>query len=155
MLHGDVQYAHEKIPELIKPLLNNEPDAVFGSRMLRGNPLSQGMPIWKYVGNKFLTAAENLALGMHLSEYHSGFRAYSCKALRQLPISQFTDGYHFDTEIIIALRKANMRIKEIAIPTHYGPESHQISLLKSLKYGFEILKLIYSYSTARINNSKN
>ena len=100
LLHGDVQYAPEKIPQLIRPILQGKADLAMGSRML-GRPLRGGMPLWKYLGNKFLTAVENAALGLKLSEYHSGFRAYSINALRQVPYRKLTDDFHFDTEILI------------------------------------------------------
>jgi len=144
MLHGDVQYAPEKIPELIKPLENGTADMVIGSRIL-GRPIKQGMPIWKYIGNRFLTLVENKVLGLNLSEYHSGFRAYSLDALRKVPFNLFTNNYHFDTEMIIHFKDKNLRIAEIPIPTHYGPESHQISAKKSFFYGLNILQLLWNY----------
>jgi glycosyltransferase involved in cell wall biosynthesis len=144
MLHGDVQYAPEKIPELIKPLENGAADMVIGSRIL-GRPIKQGMPIWKYIGNRFLTFVENKMLGLNLSEYHSGFRAYSLDALKKVPFNSFTNNYHFDTEMIIHFKDKNLRISEIPIPTHYGPESHQISAKKSFFYGLNILQLLWNY----------
>ncbi len=144
MLHGDVQYAPEKIPELIAPLEKGEADMVFGSRM-KGNPRKGGMPLWKFFGNKFLTFVENKALGLNLSEFHSGFRAYSCGALKKLPFNKITDDYYFDTEIFILLKEKGMRIREIPIPTHYGPESHKITFTKSVKYGANILKTLTRY----------
>jgi hypothetical protein len=144
LLHGDVQYAPEKIPELIKPLLRDKADLVMGSRM-RGHPLKGGMPFWKFLGNKFLTAVENLVLCMNLSEYHSGFRAYSLKALKKVPYRRLTNDFHFDTQILIEFKKRALRIKEIPIPTHYGPESHQVNFLTSLRYGFSILTTLWAY----------
>lgn len=144
MLHGDVQYAPEKIPELIKPLEENKADAVFGSRIL-GKPLKGGMPLWKYVGNRILTKIQNFALNTNLSEFHTGFRAYSCDLLKKIPMDKLSDGYHFDTEIIVEMVKLKARIKEIPIPTHYGPESHKISPIKSIIYGIKILGIMYKY----------
>jgi glycosyltransferase involved in cell wall biosynthesis len=144
LLHGDVQYAPEKIPELIRPLLRNEADLVMGSRM-RGHPLQGGMPLWKFLGNKFLTAMENLVLGMGLSEYHSGFRAYSLEALKKVPYRRLTNDFHFDTQILIEFKKRGLRIREIPIPTHYGPESHQVNFLTSLRYGVYILMTLLDY----------
>jgi glycosyltransferase involved in cell wall biosynthesis len=144
MLHGDVQYAPEEIPRLIQPLLHEEAEAVFGSRIL-GEPLKGGMPIWKYVGNRFLTFIENKILKMNLSEYHTGFRAYSCKALKEIPFESCSDNYTFDTDIIIQFKLKGFRIKEIPIPTHYGKESHQITFRKSVKYGFGILRTMLLY----------
>ncbi|MFC1809686.1 glycosyltransferase family 2 protein [Candidatus Omnitrophota bacterium] len=146
MLHGDVQYAPEKIPELINPLIKGEADLVMGSRML-GRPLKGGMPIWKYVGNRFLTAVQNKTLGTHLSEFHSGFRAYNVQALKQVPFDTLTDEFHFDTEIVIEFLEKGLRIKEIPIPTHYGPESHQVGFRESVWYGWNILKTLFEYKT--------
>src|SRR5207302_1107183 len=89
--------AYERIPDLIQPILEGQADMVFGSRMT-GHPLQGGMPLYKFVANKFLTAIENLALGMKLSEYHSGFRAYSCAALSKVHFERLSDQYHFDTQ---------------------------------------------------------
>lgn len=144
MLHGDVQYAPEYIPQLIEPLLKGRADIAFGSRML-GHPLKQDMPIWKYLGNKLLTFIENKALNMNLSEYHSGFRAYNLHALKDVPFDRLPNGYSFDTDIIIQLIIKNKIITEIPIPTHYGPESHQITFKKSLDYGINIFKSLIEY----------
>ena len=141
MLHGDVQYAPEKIPELIEPLLKGEADMVSGSRIL-GNPLKGGMPIWKFIGNRFLTVFENFFLGLNLSEYHSGFRAYNLNALKEIPFQDCTDEFHFDTEILILFKEHGLRIAEIPIPTHYGPESHQVGFIESVKYGCNIIKSV-------------
>ncbi len=139
MLHGDAQYPPEKIPDLIKPLEANEADMAFGSRMT-GDPLGGGMPIWKFVGNKFLTGYANTTLGMHLSEYHSGFRAYRIDALKKIDLDGCSDNFIFDTDIVIEWRKKNLRIAECTIPTHYGPESRQIRPLPVMRYGLQIMK---------------
>lgn len=144
MLHGDVQYAPEYIHNLIQPLVNGKADMVFGSRML-GNPLREGMPLWKYLGNKFFTIIENKILNLKLSEYHSGFRAYSCHALKDVPFDRCPDNYNFDSDIIIQFVIKKKRIAEIPIPTHYGPESHQISFKKSMAYGYNIFKSLLDY----------
>ena len=144
MLHGDVQYAPEEIPELIKPLEAGEADMVFGSRM-KGHPLKGGMPLWKFIGNKSLTWVENKVLCLKLSEYHSGFRAYSVHALQKVPFRRLPNGYYFDTDIIIQFKIKGLRIKEISIPTHYGVESHKISFNKSVIYGLNIFKSLFQY----------
>ena len=143
-LHGDVQYAPECIPDLIQPILEGQADLVFGSPMT-GHPLQGGMPLYKYLGNKFLTALENWALGMQLSEYHSGFRAYSCEALQQVPFEQCTDQFHFDTQVLIQFKEKGLRITEIPVPTHYGPESHQVGFWTAMRYGFGILGSLLEY----------
>jgi glycosyltransferase involved in cell wall biosynthesis len=123
LLHGDGQYAPERIHEMIAPLTTGEADAVFGSRMLeRGAALRGNMPLYKYVGNKVLTSAQNWLAGTALSEWHSGYRAYRVDALRELPIAANSDGFDFDTEIILQLVGAGKRIVEIPTPTFYGDE---------------------------------
>jgi len=144
VLHGDVQYAPEHIPDLIQPILEGQADLVFGSRMT-GHPLQGGMPLYKFVANKVLTALENWALGMQLSEYHSGFRAYSCEALQQVPFEQCSDQYHFDTQILIQFKEKGLRIREIPIPTHYGPESQQMGFGTGVRYGLGILVSLLEY----------
>jgi len=144
VLHGDVQYAPERIPDLIQPILEGQADMAFGSRMT-DHPLQGGMPLYKFLGNKFLTAIENWALGMNLSEYHSGFRAYSCAALNKVRFERCTDGFHFDTEILIQFKDKGLRIVEIPIPTHYGPESHQVGFGTSVRYGLGILVSLLEY----------
>jgi glycosyltransferase involved in cell wall biosynthesis len=144
VLHGDVQYAPERIPDLIQPILEGQADMVFGSRMT-GHPLQGGMPLYKFVANKALTALENWVLGMQLSEYHSGFRAYSCEALLQVPFEECTDHFYFDTQILIQFKEKGLRIREIPIPTHYGPESQQMGFGTSVRYGFGILGSLLEY----------
>jgi len=123
LLHGDGQYAPEKLPDLVAPLAAGEADAVFGSRMMvRGDALTGGMPLYKYVGNKILTTFQNLTLGTELSEFHSGFRAYSTRTLAQIPFQLNSNDFHFDTEIIIQLVMGGHRIREIPMPTYYGDE---------------------------------
>lgn len=123
LLHGDGQYAPEMLPEMVAPLEADECDAVFGSRMLvEGAARRGGMPLYKYVGNRILTRVENALVGMELSEWHSGYRAYSVSALRDIPFERNSDGFDFDTEIIIQLHEAGKTIREIPIPTYYGDE---------------------------------
>lgn len=141
MLHGDAQYAPESLGKILQPLIEDKADMVFGSRML-GKPLKGGMPLYKFLGNKFLTFMENLLLGMNLTEFHSGYRAYSCHALKKIPFDRCSDDFHFDTEILIQFKEAGLRIKEVVIPTYYGNE---ISRVKSLQYGFNVLKSVAQY----------
>ncbi len=123
MLHGDGQYAPEKLPDMVGPLERGEADAVFGSRMLTPKAARQGgMPLYKYVGNKVLTRYENAMAGASLSEWHSGYRAYSVEALQALPFEKNDDDFNFDSQIIVQLLEAGRTIKEIPIPTFYGDE---------------------------------
>ncbi len=145
LLHGDGQYAPELLSHMYAPLVRGEADAVFGSRMMKdfGGPLKGGMPVYKYVGNRILTAFENRALGLNLTEFHSGYRAYNVHALARINLDKLTDDFHFDTEIIIKLHHQNFRIKEVPIPTFYGDE---ICRVNGLKYARAIVRAVHRYS---------
>ena len=137
LIHGDGQYAPEMLPTLVRPLLDDEADAVMGSRMLtRGGARKGGMPLYKRVGNRILTALQHRLLRARLSEFHSGYRLYSIAALRRIPFELATDGFHFDTEIIIQLLIAGQRLRELPIPTFYGNE---ISRVDVLAYAWNVL----------------
>ncbi|MGB7294819.1 MAG: glycosyltransferase family 2 protein [Candidatus Aminicenantales bacterium] len=145
MVHPDHQYDPTAIPQLIKPLLDGECDAVFGSRMLGGRPLEGGMPKWKYLGNIFLTALENATFYMYLTEYHSGLRAYSRRYLETVKFDLNSDDFVFDSEIIAQGVVHKMRIKEIPITTRYFEEASKIGLLRSLVYGLSIIKTLVKF----------
>lgn len=144
LLHGDGQYAPELLSHMYGPLVRGEADAVFGSRMMKdfGGPLKGGMPLYKYLGNRVLTAFENRALGLSLTEFHSGYRAYNVHALSEIRLDNLADEFHFDTEIIIKLHHQNFRILEVPIPTFYGDE---ICYVNGLKYANAILRAVYRY----------
>ena len=145
MVHPDFQYNPAFIPELILPVARGECDAVIGSRMrVPKNALKGGMPYWKFIANIFLTKLENFILGMNLSEYHSGFRAYSRRAM-SLPLNLNSDDFVFDTEILVQLKIAGAKINEIPITTRYFPEASMIGFLSSTKYGLEILGVLFRY----------
>ncbi|HEY7305837.1 MAG TPA: glycosyltransferase [Bryobacteraceae bacterium] len=149
LLHGDGQYAPELLSHMYAPLVRGEADAVFGSRMMKdfGGPLKGGMPLYKYLGNRILTAFENRALGLNLTEFHSGYRAYNVHALARIKLDKLTDDFHFDTEIIIKLHHQNFRIAEVPIPTFYGDE---ICRVNGPKYAKAIVRAVYRYmKTAR------
>lgn len=141
MLHGDAQYAPEMIPMLLEPFENDNADMVFGSRM-RGKPLQGGMPFYKFLGNKFLTYVENKVLGLKLSEYHSGYRIYSCSALKKIPFELLSNDFHFDTEILVQFKIADLKIFEVPIPTHYGDERCHVNVVS---YGLNILRTMLEY----------
>ena len=123
LLHGDGQYAPEVLPRMLAPFEDPDTMAVFGSRMMTPRAaLRGGMPLYKYVGNRVLTAIENRLLGTKLSEFHSGYRAYRVSALDRIPYRYNTNDFHFDTEIIVQLVARGMRIVEVPIPTYYGDE---------------------------------
>jgi 2-polyprenyl-3-methyl-5-hydroxy-6-metoxy-1,4-benzoquinol methylase len=146
LLHGDGQYAPEILAEMYHPLVTGEADAVFGSRMMKahGGPLKGGMPLYKFAGNQILTTIENRALGMNLTEFHSGYRAYSLAALRRLDLSRMTNDFHFDTEIIVKLHHQGFRIREIPIPTYYGTE---ICYVNGMKYAADVVRAIWRYKS--------
>lgn len=138
LVHGDGQYAPEKLPELIRPFLNDEADAVFGSRMIDKRAARQGgMPAYKWIGNQILTAFQNRMLGTTLSEFHTGYRLYSTAALAQVPFEKNTNDFHFDTEIIIQFVLRKLRIAELPIPTFYGDE---ICHVNGMKYAWDVFK---------------
>ncbi len=144
LLHGDGQYAPEILSQMYSPIVRGEADAVFGSRMMKqyGGALKGGMPLYKYAGNRILSAFENSALGMNLTEFHSGYRAYSLDALRKIQLSNMSDEFHFDTEIIIKLNHQRFRIVEIPIPTFYGDE---ICYVNGLRYARDIVRAVQRY----------
>jgi len=138
LLHGDGQYAPEKLDNMIQPILSNDADVILGSRMLdKRLALQGGMPLYKWVGNQILTTVQNWILDVRLAEFHTGYRAYAVEALKQLPIKANSDYFDFDTEILIQLIDNNYRFKEISIPTFYGDE---ISYVNGLKYAWLIIK---------------
>ena len=145
MLHPDYQYDPKVVPELVKPILGGRADAVFGSRMMKGGALEGGMPLWKHNANILLTALENVVLSMYLTEYHSGFRAYSRKALERIAFKKNSDGFVFDTEIIVQLRIHGFKIEEIPIKTRYFDEASTISFWPSVVYGLGILRTLFKF----------
>jgi glycosyltransferase involved in cell wall biosynthesis len=145
MVHPDHQYDPRVIPQLVQPLLDGTCDAVFGSRMLGGRPLEGGMPKWKYLANIFLTAIENAAFYMYLTEYHSGLRAYSRRYLERINFMANSDDFVFDSEIIAQGVLHGMSIREIPIETRYFSEASQIGLWRSIVYGFSILKTLVKF----------
>jgi len=145
MVHPDHQYDPTVVPQLVGPLLREECDAVFGSRMLGGRPLEGGMPKWKYLANIFLTAVANATFYVFLSEYHSGLRAYSRRYLESVDLEQNSDDFVFDTEIIAQGVFKGLRIQEIPIQTRYFPEASQIGFSRSVRYGFAVLSVLLKY----------
>ncbi len=138
LVHGDGQYAPEKLPTLLAPLIAQQADAVFGSRMIdKRAARAGGMPFYKWLGNQILTRLQNRLLHTQLSEFHSGYRLYSTKALAQIPFEKNTNDFHFDTEIIVQLVLKKLRIAELPIPTYYGDE---ICHVNGLKYAWDVCK---------------
>ncbi|MFB3146661.1 MAG: glycosyltransferase family 2 protein [Nitrospirales bacterium] len=142
MVHPDYQYDPALIPQLLEPLLRNESDAVFGSRMLGGQFIEGGMPLWKFYGNVMLTALENMVLHVFLSEYHSGFRAYSKRYLQSVNLLANSDDFVFDTEIIVQGIAQGLHIREVPITTRYFDSASQISFWKSVRYALSIVGVL-------------
>lgn len=150
LIHGDGQYAPEALPSLLEPLVNGEAEMVFGSRMATpGAARRGGMPMYKYLGNRILTTVQNRLSGLKLSEYHSGYRLYSVEALKRIPFESFTNTWHFDTQIILAMAERNFRIVERPIPTYYGDE---ICHVNGIPYAFHCLTTTYQFYRNRKRN---
>jgi len=145
MLHPDYQYDSTLIPEMIAPIVAGEADLVLGSRMLGGGALAGGMPIWKYVSNRFLTILENIAFGQNLSEYHTGFRAYNRKLLETLPFLLNKESFVFDTEVLAEAVFKGLTIAETPVPTRYFEEASSVNFMTSVVYGLETLGVVWSY----------
>lgn len=136
MIHPDYQYDATLTSDLIQPILEGRLDIMLGSRIRsRKEALAGGMPLYKYFSNRFLTLVENLILGLNLSEYHTGFRAYSKGVLDKIAFNNFSDDFVFDQEILIYAHKLGFKIGEIAVPVRYFPEASSINFSRSVKYG--------------------
>jgi len=149
MLHPDYQYDATRIPDLVEPILSDTKDLMLGSRFL-GDPLAGGMPRWKYISNRFLTGAENLAFGLHLSEYHTGFRAYSRLLLESIPYRLNSNDFVFDQELVAQAVACRMRIGEIAVPTRYFDEASSVGFRRSVVYGLSTLRVVMRFVLHRV-----
>lgn len=146
MIHPDYQYDSTLTAEMIRPILSGRFDIVLGSRIrTRKEALAGGMPLYKYIFNRLLTTLQNLLLGQNLSEYHTGFRAYSQKVLKTLPFHRFSDDFVFDQHILVSAVKSHFRIEEISVPVRYFPEASSINFRRSTKYGLETLVSLFKY----------
>jgi glycosyltransferase involved in cell wall biosynthesis len=149
MLHPDYQYDSTRIPDLIAPIERGEKDMMLGSRLLGGGTLAGGMPLWKYLSNRFLTTVENLALGQQLSEMHTGFRAYSRRLLETIPFLLNSDDFVFDTEVLAQASAFGFPIGEIAVPTRYFAEASSVNFKRSVTYGLSTLLVMWRYTLHR------
>lgn len=146
MIHPDYQYDATLTGYLIQPILEGRQDIMLGSRIrTRQEALFGGMPLYKYVSNRILTFFENIVLGLNLSEYHTGFRAFDRKVLETLPFPLFSDDFIFDQEILIAAHRLGFKMGEIAVPVRYFPEASSINFLHSTRYGMMILVTLLRY----------
>jgi glycosyltransferase involved in cell wall biosynthesis len=149
MLHPDYQYDPSLLPEVVAPIKAGQADIVLGSRFLAGKTLEGGMPWWKFVGNKFLTTLENWALGLNLSEYHTGYRAYSRRVLEEIPYTLNSDKFVFDQEFLVQAAHMGFRIREVPVPTKYFPDASNASFTDSVVYGLSILFLLARFGLHR------
>jgi hypothetical protein len=150
MLHPDYQYSPRLIGAMAHLVASDEFDVVLGSRILgTTGAMAGGMPAWKYVANRFLTAAENVLLAVKLSEYHTGYRAFSRKVLETLPLEENDDDFVFDNEMLAQTVWFGFRIGEISCPTKYFPEASSINFKRSVKYGIGVLHTAVKFRLAR------
>lgn len=149
MLHPDYQYDPKKIPEIIAPIIAGQADIVLGSRLLGGGALRGGMPLYKFVANRFLTTCQNLVLGQHLSEFHTGYRAYSRRFLETVPFLRNSNNFVFDAEILCQAVYFNFKIAEIPVETRYFGEASSINFWRSVDYGFSVLYTLFRYLLAK------
>lgn len=145
MVHPDYQYDPKLLPEIIRPIEEKRCDVVFGSRMKGLSAYKQGMPWWKYIANVSLTWLENKVFKLHLSEFHTGYRAYSREALESVNFLTNSDAFIFDQEIVAQFVAAGLRIGEIHVPTRYFPEASSASFWASTVYGLSILSVLVRY----------
>lgn len=145
MLHPDYQYDPVRIPDMIAPIKDGAADLVLGSRLADGKALEGGMPLYKFIANRFLTTSENLVLGQSLSEMHTGYRAYSSRLLRTIPFMKNSEGFVFDTEVIVQTVAFGFKIAEVSVPSKYMPEASSIKFGASCVYGLKTLWTLGRY----------
>ncbi|MBI2058797.1 MAG: glycosyltransferase family 2 protein [Nitrospirae bacterium] len=150
MVHPDYQYDPKLLPEMVEPIERGDANIVLGSRLLVDDALSRGMPWWKYVSNRLLTQLENWVLHLKLSEYHTGYRAFSRRVLETIPFEANSDGFIFDQELIFQAVHLGYEIREIPVPARYFPDASSASFLSSVVYGLGILVLIGKYGLHRL-----
>jgi glycosyltransferase involved in cell wall biosynthesis len=153
MLHPDYQYTPKLIPAMVSIIANGLHPCVLGSRILGGYALKGGMPPWKYISNRFLTLVENLLLGAKLSEYHTGYRAFSREILERLPLQENSEDFVFDNQMLAQILWYGFTVAEVSCPTKYFPEASSINFRRSLKYGCECLWTALRFRAARMGIS--
>jgi glycosyltransferase involved in cell wall biosynthesis len=155
MVHPDYQYTPKLIPAMASIIGNDLYHCVLGSRILGGYALKGKMPLWRYVANRFLTFVENIFTGAKLSEYHTGYRAFSRPLLQQLPFEANSDDFVFDNQMLAQILWYGHTIAEVSCPTRYSPEVSSISFQQSIKYGFGCLSTAIKYRLAKMNIIKS
>jgi glycosyltransferase involved in cell wall biosynthesis len=155
MVHPDYQYTPSLVSAMADMVASGVYDVVLGSRILGGGALKGGMPFYKYVANRLLTAFQNVFLGVKLSEYHTGFRAFSREVLQTLPLLENSDDFVFDNQMLAQSVMFGFRIGEISCPTSYFEEASSINFKRSVKYGFGVLKTTASFVAHRAGVTKS
>jgi hypothetical protein len=150
MVHPDYQYTPRLIPAMASLIGGGLYHCVLGSRILGGYALQGGMPYWKYAANRFLTFAENILIGAKLSEYHTGYRAFSRELLERLPLAQNSDDFVFDNQMLAQIVWFGYTIAEVSCPTSYFPEASSINFSRSLKYGFGCIRTALDFRLAKM-----
>jgi glycosyltransferase involved in cell wall biosynthesis len=153
MVHPDYQYDPTLLPEIVRPIQDGRAHVVLGSRLLGANPMQQGMPWWKYISNRFLTKLENMAFGLTLSEYHTGYRAFCRDVLESVNVSMNSDKFIFDQEIMAQVVNLGFRVTEVPVPTRYFAQASSASFVASCRYGLSILWLLARYLLHRRGNN--
>jgi glycosyltransferase involved in cell wall biosynthesis len=154
MVHPDYQYSPRLVTAMASMITSGHYDVVLGSRILGGTALKGGMPLYKYVANRFLTIIENLALGVKLSEYHTGLRAFTREVLETLPLGESSDDFVFDSEILAQAVYFGFRIGELSCPTRYFREASSINFGRSVKYGFGVLATTMKFELCKMGVKK-
>jgi SAM-dependent methyltransferase len=149
MVHADDQYDPALVPEMVQPILEGRADMVIGSRLLRDRAIAGGMPRWKWLGNRMLTGIENRVFGVRLSEYHTGYRAFSAELLRSIPFLRNSDDFVFDQQIFAQVLARGARIVEVPIPTRYFGEASTVDFLTSVRYGVQTLGVLARFAADR------
>lgn len=142
LVHGDNQYDPAFVPQFVSKILAEGCDLVTGTRMKLGDALQRGMPVWKFIPNRLLTVLENCVFGSCISDYHNGFRAYTAKFLKEIPLDLLSDKFDFDTDIIVQGTIRKYKIGEVAHPTRYSRENSQMPFGKAVVYGLSILRTV-------------
>jgi glycosyltransferase involved in cell wall biosynthesis len=155
MVHPDYQYTPQLIPAMASMIGNGLYHCVLGSRILGGYALKGGMPVWKYIANRGLTLFENILLGAKLSEYHTGYRAFSRQLLEKLHIEHNSDDFIFDNQMLAQILWLGFTIAEVSCPTKYFAEASSINLFRSIKYGFGCLYIAFVFRLSKMKIIKS
>ena len=150
MVHPDYQYTPKLIPAMASMIGNNLYHCVLGSRILGGYALRGGMPLWKYISNRFLTLTENILMGAKLSEYHTGYRGFSRELLQKLPMEENSDDFIFDNQVLAQILWLGYTIAEISCPTKYFTEASSLNFWRSVKYGLGCISTALKFRLARL-----